>query len=117
MINSLTVLLSVVIFTVLLSFNHTPKITCDLELKVSYWTERLKVEKLTPLKEDKRIIFLSYFNNEPPMTDSNPKYVMVYVHTQLNRAIVLFKEDGPCINSVHMIPAKIVTRWLTTNGI
>ena len=120
MTNPLKILLSVVFFTAVLTSGkatENKKQQCNLEYQVDYWTEKLQVKELTPLKENQRILFLSYFNNEPPISNNNPKYVMVYVHTHLNKALVLFKDDGPCINSVHMIPTKIVKEWLTSKGI
>jgi len=120
MTNPLKILLSVVFFTIVLSFSkttETKQTQCKLEYQVSYWTEKLQVKKLIPIEENKRIIFLSYFNNEPPITDRNPKYVIIYMHPYFDRSIVLFKDNGSCINSVHRIPTSVIKEWLTSKGI
>ncbi len=119
MTNPLKVLLSIVFLTVVLSFN-TKSIykqnVCEKQFKVTYWKDKLQVSKLQPLNEKQKILFLAYFNNEPPITDKNPKYVMVYMHPHFNRSFVLFKEDGPCIDSVHMIPTDVIRKWLESKG-
>tara|TARA_R100000742_G_C4279650_1_gene104988 strand:+ start:402 stop:764 length:363 start_codon:yes stop_codon:yes gene_type:complete len=120
MTTSLKIFLSIIFFTIVLSSCQTTqikKVQCKSEFKVSYWKEKLQVEELIPLKETQRVIFLSYFNNEPPITDRNPKYVIIYVHPYFDRSIVLFKDDDPCIDSVHMIPTSVIKEWLTSKGI
>jgi len=41
---------------------------------------------------------------------------MVYIHPHFNRAFVLFKEDGPCIDSVHMVSTDVIRKWLESKG-
>ena len=119
MTTSLKIFLSIIFFTIVLSSCQTTqikKVQCKSEFKVSYWKDKHQVSKLQPLNEKQKILFLAYFNNEPPITDKNPKYVMVYMHPHFNRSFVLFKEDGPCIDSVHMIPTDVIRKWLESKG-
>ena len=110
--------MKVLLVALIAAFFTTPALAqeCRNNMEWDRWEQKLKTEygvtNPTPIFADSRLVFLSQYNNTPPVSNITAPDIYLIANSQLGIVLALFV-DGACVVHGDTIPLELVTSWLS----